>query len=78
MSNPLKLNGARKHGVSDDDMLHAYRNVVAVYEMDDGMVMVVGGNRAGHMVEVGYVFRGGVTLIIHAMRPARSKFLPKR
>lgn len=62
----------------DDDMLHAYRHAVVVYEMDEGMAMVVGGGRAGEMIEVGCVFRDGVTMIVHAMQPARSKFLPKR
>lgn len=55
-----------------------YWHAVVVYEMDDSLVMIIGGNRAGDMIEVGYVIRDGMTLIVHAMRPARSKFLPKR
>lgn len=65
---------ARKHGVADEDMLHAYRNAFRVFDVDDGMTLFIGGDRAGQLVEVGVVDRGEEPTIVHAM-PAREKFL---
>lgn len=33
---------ARKHGVTDQDMLHAYRNPVRVFELEEGFVVIIG------------------------------------
>jgi hypothetical protein len=38
---PVIVASARKHGISDNDMLHAYRNPTRVFEMDD-LVMLIG------------------------------------
>ena len=40
------LNSARKHGVSDDEMLHAYRNPVRVFALDD-LTMLIGPDVSG-------------------------------
>jgi len=32
---PVILESVRKHGVSDADMLHAYRNAIRVFDLDD-------------------------------------------
>ncbi|HLF43427.1 MAG TPA: hypothetical protein VJA46_07865 [Acidimicrobiia bacterium] len=37
---PVIVASARKHGISDDDMLHAYRNPIRVFELDD-LVMLI-------------------------------------
>lgn len=29
---PVSLDGARKHGVDDEDMLHAYRHPIRVFD----------------------------------------------
>jgi hypothetical protein len=70
---PVILESARKHGISDDDMLHAYRNPIRVYVLDD-LVMLIGGDEAGRLLEVGVVQAEGVEFIVHAM-PAREQFL---
>lgn len=67
------LASARRHGISDDDMLHAYRYPVRVFDLDD-LVMLVGADRAGRMLEVGVAAAEGVDFIVHAM-VARPKFL---
>lgn len=67
------LASARKHGVSDIDMLHAYRNLVRVFQRDD-LVMLIGADEAGRLLEVVVVAGEGVEFIIHAM-PARPRFL---
>jgi hypothetical protein len=67
------LAGARNHGVSDEDILHAYRNPSRVFAPDD-LTMLIGADRTGRILEVGIVVGEGVEFIIHAM-PARPKFL---
>ena len=64
---------ARKHGVPDEDMLHAYRNPIRVFELDD-LVMLIGADESGWMLEVDVARAEGIEFIVHAM-PARDKFL---
>ena len=65
---------ARKHGVSDDDIRHAYANPIRIFDLDDGFTMIIGANRAAIIYEIGVV--GGVPapVVVHAMK-ARDKFL---
>jgi hypothetical protein len=70
---PVILVTARKHGVSDDDMLHAYRNPIRVFDLDD-LVLLIGSDQDGRLLEVGVAAAEGVEFIVHAM-PARPKFL---
>jgi hypothetical protein len=49
---PVILASARKHGVADDDMLHAYRNPIRVFEFDE-LTMLIGPDPAGRLLEVG-------------------------
>jgi hypothetical protein len=72
---PEILEAARKHGVADEDIRHAYFNAITDTQMDENFTMVVGGDRAGNLIEVGYVNREGSVSIVHAMRPARPRFL---
>jgi hypothetical protein len=66
---------ARKHGVHDDDMLHAYRHhLMAFTTPDPSVTMFVGPSRTGDPLEVGVVVDDDGEAIIHAM-PARPKFL---
>lgn len=66
---------ARKHGVSDDDMLHAVRNHWRAFETDDPAVtMYIGPALDTEPLEIGVVNDEDGTAVIHAMR-ARSKFL---
>ena len=70
---PVILASARRHGVGDDDMLHAYRNPIRVFEFDD-LSMVIGADTAGQLLEIGTATAEGIEFIVHAM-PARDKFL---
>ena len=69
---PVILASARKHGVTDNDMLHAYRNPIRIFDLDD-LVMLVGADEDGRPLEVGVATAEGVEFIVHAM-PARPKF----
>jgi hypothetical protein len=71
---PVVLASARKHGIDDYDMLHAYRHPIRVFEFDD-LTMIIGGDRTGRPLEVGVVRSAeGVEFVVHAMT-ARPKFL---
>lgn len=65
---------ALKHGVSEDEVIHAYRNPVRIWDLGDGFTMIVGPTRAAFFLEVGYVQGEHVHVVVHAMR-AREKFL---
>ncbi len=71
---PVIADSARKHGVSDEDILHAYRNPIRVFELDEGFTMVIGANHAAIVFEIGVVDGIEAPVIVHAMR-AREKFL---
>lgn len=54
-------------------MLHAYRNPIRVFALDD-LTMLVGPGEAGHLLEVGVAVAEGIEFIVHAMA-ARPRFL---
>ena len=70
---PVILASARKHQISDDDMLHAYRNPIRVFDLD-GLTMLIGPDTAARLLEVGMSEAEGIEFIVHAM-PARDRFL---
>ena len=70
---PVIVASARKHGITDEDILHAYRNPIRVFQMDD-LVMLIGGDESGRMLEIGVAAAEGIEFIIHAIA-AREKFL---
>lgn len=65
---------ARRHGVTDDDMLHALRNAMRQFDHDEGVTILLGPDRASRLLEVGIVRVSDATIIIHAMT-ARARFL---
>lgn len=54
-------------------MLHAYRNPIRVFQIDD-LVMLIGGGESGRMLEIGVAAAEGIEFIVHAM-PTRENFL---
>lgn len=74
---PIILESAHRHGVSDEDMIHALRFAIDDIRQDDEMVMFIGPDSTGHtLIEVGVViWWGGELAIAHAYRPARAKYL---
>lgn len=69
---PVVLASARKHGVTDADMIHAYQHPVRVLQLDD-LIMLIGPDLSARLLEVGVSTREGIDFIVHAM-PARPKF----
>jgi hypothetical protein len=49
---PVILASARKQGVADDEMLHAFRNPIRVFEFDE-LTMLVGSDVSGRLLEIG-------------------------
>jgi len=37
---------AYRHGVSDEDIRHAYANPIRVFDLDEGFMMIIGANLA--------------------------------
>lgn len=73
---PAVIDCARRHGVRDEEMQHAFRNPVRTFLVGEDMTMVIGADGAGRLIEVGVVESRDEPglVIVHAM-PARSKFL---
>jgi len=70
---PEILESARKHGVGDERILHAYEHPVRVFEIE-GLTMLIGADQAGRLLEVGVATAEGFDYIVHAMA-ARRAFL---
>lgn len=71
---PIIAPSAFKHGVSEDDILHAYRNPIRIFDLDDGFTMIIGANATAIIFEVGVIEGHTANVIVHAMR-AREKYL---
>ena len=75
---PLVLPSALKHGLTEPDVLHAYRQ--SDYVMTDAtgrapVDILVGPSQSGAvMIELGVIDWYGLDAIAHAM-PARKRFL---
>lgn len=74
---PVILGSAREHGVADADMRHAYNHPIRAYDLDEGLTMLIGPDRAANLLEVGVVTREGRQVIAHAL-PVRPKYLRGR
>ncbi len=67
------LPSARRHGIADEDMLHAHRYPIRVFDLD-GLTMIIGPDASARLLEVGLTEAEGIEFILHAMA-ARPKFL---
>lgn len=71
---PLITDSAHKHGVTDDDMLHAFNHPISYEDLDEGLVMIIGPTRSAHLIELGIIDTDHGPVIVHAMT-ARRKYL---
>jgi hypothetical protein len=72
---PLILGSAHRHGVPEEDVRHALSHPLDGFDVGEGMTMVVGPDRTGALIEIGVVTMYGGWCVVHAMRPARDRFL---
>jgi hypothetical protein len=70
----LIVDSARKHGIADEDVLHAFDHPVSYEDLDDGFVMVIGPTSSAQLVELGVLDTDHGPVIVHAMT-ARRKYL---
>lgn len=70
---PVILANAQRHGIPDDEMLHAYRNPIRVFGLED-LTMLIGPDQSATLLEIGVAHAEGIDFIVHAM-VARPKFL---
>lgn len=71
---------ARKHGIADEDIEHAMRNALAIYDQDEDTRLSLGPARSADLLEIVTVVRDdGSELAIHAMkmRPGYARLLPE-
>jgi len=71
---PFIAPSAFKHGISREDIWHAYRNPIRIYELDENLYMIIGANQAAIFLEVGLTINSNRQIIIHAMK-ARKRFI---
>lgn len=71
---------AHRHGITDEDIRHALRNLIAVAEdrEDDEVTLFLGPDRAVHLIEVGVLDTDDGPLIIHAMPARARRFQPPK
>lgn len=71
---------ARKHGISDEDIEHAFRNAMGISDQEDDLRLYLGPARNGELIEVVIVQTSSAELVIHAMkmREKYRRFLPGR
>ena len=74
MIQPRIVDSARKHGVSDETILHAFNSPILVEDLDERMTMFVGPDDAGNLYEIGVVSTNEGPIVVHAMK-ARPKYL---
>ncbi len=71
----LILESAHRHGIDEDDMMHAVEFAQWLFPQEGGVVMHIGPARPGHpMLEIGIVRWHGVLAVVHAMT-ARPQYL---
>jgi hypothetical protein len=51
----MVLHSAARHGVAEEDALHAWAFAIDAYHVSEGMVMCIGPDRAGNLLEIGVV-----------------------
>ncbi len=71
---PFIARSARRHGVSDEVIVHAFEHPIRVEQLDEALTMLVGSDHAGNLYEIGVVDSDDGPVIVHAM-PARATYL---
>lgn len=71
---------ARRHRIADEDIEHATRQALAIYDQEDDTRLYLGPSRSTDLLEVVTIVRDdGSELAIHAMRmrPKYGRLLPR-
>lgn len=65
---------AYRHGLARTEIVHAFEHPIRVESLEEGLIMVVGADNAGNLLEVGVVESEHGPVVVHAMA-ARLKYL---
>jgi hypothetical protein len=67
---------AHNHGITQDDIYHALRNVIATADdpHNDDVTLFLGPDRSVNLIEIGILGTGDGPLIIHAMNARTQRF----
>ena len=71
---PRITRSALRHGITPDDIRHAVAHPLFVFDLQEGLVMVIGAGRSAVLLEIGIVESPQSQMVVHAM-VARRKFL---
>ncbi len=71
---PTIIDSARRHGIDDRDIVHAFNHPMRFENLGDGLLMIVGPARSARLLEIGVVDSASGPVVVHAM-PARRRFL---
>lgn len=74
MECPLITPSAYKHGVDEQTILHAFNNPIRSEDLEDDLTMLIGGDQAGNLYEIGVASSDQGPVIVHAMT-ARRQYL---
>lgn len=47
---PLIVDSARKHGIADDDVLHAFHHPVSYEDLEEGFTTIIGPSRSAQLL----------------------------
>lgn len=65
---------AFRHGVREDEIIHALSHPLKHFELDNEVIMITGPDLAGNILEIGVIESSEDLVVIHAMK-ARKEFL---
>ena len=71
---PYIAQSARRHGVADSAIVHAFNNPIRYEELDESLLMIIGPDEAGNLLEIGVIGTDDGPVVVHAMA-ARPKYL---
>jgi len=71
---PTIAASAGRHGIGQSDILHAFDHPMWVEHLDEGLLMMIGPDSTGRLLEIGIVEGFDGPVVVHAMH-ARAKYL---
>jgi hypothetical protein len=71
---PVVATSALLHGVTREQIVHAFNSPIASHDLDDDMVMLVGRDSTGQLLKMGVVTAtDGGPVVVYAMQ-AQEKY----
>ncbi len=71
---PTIASSADRHDIDHTNILHAFDHPMWIEDLEDGLLMVIGPDATGRLLEIGIIDGLDGPVVIHAMH-ARAKYL---